>query len=141
MLRETSTSTPARLVLEGVIPDASPSEVTRHFTEPDLLTTWWPAEAEIGEAGDYVYRWPSQEWTLRGKFLDVVPGHRIRFTWAWDHEPLVARKTVLVTATAVDEGSRITITHGDYGPDDADERHDHAEGWQYFIGRLAAQFG
>ena len=141
MLHEASTSTPARLVLEGTIPAASPTDVIAHFTDPSLLTTWWPTEAEIADDGSYVYRWPTQEWTLRGRLVEVVPGHRVRFTWAWDHEPLASTKSVLVTATATPEGSRITITHGDYGPDAVAERHDHAEGWQYFAGRLAAQFG
>jgi uncharacterized protein YndB with AHSA1/START domain len=141
MLHEAPTSTPARLVLEGTIPAASPTAIIAHFTDPRLLATWWPTEAEVADDGHYVYRWPAQEWTLRGRFLEVVPGHRVHFTWAWDHEPLATTKSVLVTASEHPDGSRITITHGDYGPDAAGERHDHAEGWQYFAGKLAARFG
>jgi uncharacterized protein YndB with AHSA1/START domain len=137
MLSEATTSTPARLVLEGTIAGAGPEEITEAFTDPAAVTKWWADEATVAEDGTYAFSWPAQEWTLRGRFLEVLPGHRVRFTWAWDHERLVAAKTVLVTVTAVSDGTMITITHGDYGPDDEEERRGHLEGWQYFIGRLA----
>lgn len=140
MLHEHTTSTPARLVLEGVIPAATPEQITASFTDPERIATWWAPEASIADDGSFVYRWPQQEWTLRGRILEHTPGARVRFTWSWDHEPLVATKTVLVTTTEREDGTRVTITHGDYGPDDAEERKDHAEGWQYFMGRLAARF-
>ncbi len=140
MLAEATTSTPARLVLEGAIAGATPAEVTAHFTEPDLVTTWWSEVAEVDEDGAFAYRWPSHGWTLRGRFLDDEPGRRIRFTWSWDHEPLMASRTVLVTTAPVEDGTHITITHGDYGPDDVAERRSHLEGWQHFAKRLATRF-
>jgi uncharacterized protein YndB with AHSA1/START domain len=141
MLHEASFSSPARLVLEGQVDGASPEDVTRHFTEPELVTTWWAEHAEVDAAGSFIMRWPAQEWTLRGRFIENDPGRRVRFTWHWDHEPLVPVRTVLVTTAPTGGGTQVTVTHGDYGPDDADERQGHAEGWQYFFGRLAAQFG
>lgn len=141
MLHEAPFSTPARLVLEGIIPVAAPEDVTSHFTDPNLITTWWAASAQVGPDGVYVMRWPEQDWTLRGRYTENTPGRRVRFTWSWDHEPLLPVRSVLVTTSASEAGTHVTITHGDYGPDDVQERHDHAEGWQYFFGRLAAQFG
>jgi uncharacterized protein YndB with AHSA1/START domain len=138
MLREAETSTSARLVLETTLAVRDPAIVTDHFTDPDLLTAWWAGEAKIDtETGDYMFVWPEQGWTLRGRFLERVPGQRVGFTWRWDHEPELPPRTVLVTTEAVPEGTRLTITHGDYTPDDQDERADHLAGWMHFIGRLA----
>jgi uncharacterized protein YndB with AHSA1/START domain len=140
MLHEHATSTPARLVLECEVAGATPEEMTRAFTDPDRIRAWWAPRVDISADGEFIYRWPDQEWTLRGRFLERVPGRRVRFTWQWEHEPLVAARTVLITTTATEGGTRLTITHGDYGPDDADERQGHADGWRYFVGKLAGQF-
>ena len=47
MLHEHPTSTPARLVLEGTIPGASPEQVTAAFTDAAAITTWWAPEVDI----------------------------------------------------------------------------------------------
>lgn len=141
MLREAATSTSSRLVLETLLAGAEPATVTDHFTDPDLLTRWWAGEAQIDtESGDYSFRWPEQGWTLRGRFIERVPAHRVRFTWRWDHEPALPERTVLVTAEAVPGGTHLTIAHGEYTADDQDERADHLAGWTHFIGRLAERF-
>lgn len=140
MLHEATTSTPSRLVLETVLSGADPGAVTDHFTDPALLETWWAGEAEIDtESGDYTFRWPEQGWTLRGRFVERIRGRRVRFTWQWDHEQLHPVRTVLVTAGAVRGGTHLTITHGDYAPDEADERSSHLEGWVHFVGLLATR--
>jgi uncharacterized protein YndB with AHSA1/START domain len=141
MLTETPSSSATRLVLDGNVPGASPREVTDHLTEPSLLTTWWPETAEIDPAGGYVFGWPAMDWTLRGAFTVREPGRRVAFTWNWDHEPDVPERTVDIVVAAVDDGTEITISHGDYGPGDEEERAGHVEGWQHFIGRLAEHLG
>ena len=138
MLSEASTSTPSRLVLEATLEGVSPETVTDNFTDPDLVTAWWAEQAHIdADSGDYVFGWPEMEWTLRGKFTEIVRGRRVRFTWHWDHEPLHAVRSVLITTGTVDGGTHLTITHGDYAPDDTEERNGHIEGWTHFIGKLA----
>lgn len=140
MLREAATSTPARLVMETVLAGAEPAVVTDHLTDPELVVTWWPVQATIDDAtGDYEFSWPDQESTLRGRFTTRDRGRRVRFTWHWDHEPLHPVRTVLVTTGAVEGGTHLTITHGDYGPDDDEERRSHLEGWTHFVGRLTEQ--
>lgn len=138
MLSEASTSTPSRLVLETTLLGVTPETVTDYFTEPDLLTTWWADVADIDDdSGAYEFRWPAMERTLRGKYTEIARGRRIRFTWHWDHEPLHPVRSVLITTGTVDGGTHLTITHGDYAPDDSEERNGHIEGWVHFIDRLA----
>jgi uncharacterized protein YndB with AHSA1/START domain len=142
VLHEADTSTPERLVLETTLPVTDPAIVTDHFTDPDLLTAWWAGEAQIDtESGDYTFIWPEPGWTLRGRFLERIPGRRISFTWQWDHEPNLPERTVVLTTEAVPEGTYLTLTHGDYAPDDQDERADHLAGWTHFIGRLTERLG
>jgi uncharacterized protein YndB with AHSA1/START domain len=136
---ETDDSTLQRLELRGAVP-ASASEVFAAFVEEGRITQWWPDEADIDPVvgGAYELRWPAMEWTLRGTFTDVDPDRRLAFTWSWDHEPGTPHRTVRITFTPAEAGTELTLTHGDYTPADAEERQSHLDGWQFFLGRLAA---
>ena len=140
---ETEQSSPSRLVLSGVIDGASPDEVYASFVDGSLITDWWPDSAEIDGVvgGSYTLQWPAMGWVLRGVYTELEPGHVIGFTWSWDHEPKIALRQVRVVLAPSGSATTITVTHGDYGPADGDERSGHIEGWQHFLGRLSDTFG
>ena len=83
--------------------------------------------------------------TMRGQVVGYEPGSRLEFTWAWDHEPGAAGRTVLVTVAESGDGTgtgtgsmELTVLHGPHGEGAAEQaaRTDHREGWQYFLPRL-----
>lgn len=139
---ETEQSSPSRLVVSGVIDGASPGEIYASFVDASLITGWWPDVAEIDAVvgGSYALEWPAMGWVLRGVYSELDPGRAIGFTWSWDHEPEMAPRQVRVSLTPSGSATTITVTHGDYGTSDGDERNGHIEGWQHFLGRLGDTF-
>ena len=143
MLTEVSTATD-RLVLACEY-SVTPDVLFRYWTEPELLTQWWPSAAELDlrAGGSYLLSWPQMGWNLRGSFTAVEPGQRLAFTWNWDHEPDLPERQVDVRFEPVDAGTRLTITHGTYSDSDTDQqdRQSHLAGWQHFSTRLAEVVG
>lgn len=137
---ETSASTATRLQLSGVLEGCDHEDVYANFIDADGICAWWPSEAEVDPVvgGRLIARWPSMGWTMRGRYTDLVQNRVIGFTWSWDHEPDTPERNVRVRIEAVEAGTRLTLTHGDYGSEDADERKGHLEGWLHFLPQLAA---
>ena len=137
---ETSESGARRLQLSGILEDSNPGDVYRSFIEPDRICQWWADESELDPlvGGRLIVRWPSMGWTMRGRYTELVPDRLIGFTWSWEHEPDTPTRTVSVVIESDAAGTRLTLTHGDYGDDDAEERDSHLEGWQHFLPRMAA---
>lgn len=136
---ETSDSTPAVLRLVAVLPARTPRQAYLQATEPSWITRWWAQEAEtdVRPGGDYTFSWPAMGWTLRGTYTVVDAPDRLAFTWNWDHEPDVPERTVTMTFTPDGDDTRLLLTHGTYGADDAEERQGHVDGWKHFLGKLA----
>lgn len=126
-----------RLVLEAVF-TASPSALFKGWTEPELLTRWWPQEATLEPrvGGAYHFAYPRMGWHLRGRFKAFEPGERLSFTWAWDHERDLPEREVEVLFEALSQrGTRMTLIHGFYTDSqaDQDDRRSHLEGWLHFL--------
>jgi uncharacterized protein YndB with AHSA1/START domain len=82
-------------------------------------------------------------WHLRGRYLDVVAGDRLRFTWTWDHEPGVT-KEVDVRFRMVDAGgTEAEVQQGPYDdtPRDVELRQEHLDGWTHFLARWVTDPG
>jgi uncharacterized protein YndB with AHSA1/START domain len=114
------------------------------WTEPaELARWWWPArfqttyEVDLREGG--VYRFQSADLPdigvlgVTGRFLLVRPPEELRYTWRWLHEERESE----VRAVFADRGAQteIVITH--LGLAGAEERANHATGWNDCIDRLA----
>jgi uncharacterized protein YndB with AHSA1/START domain len=130
-----------RLILEGRFTAFTPDELFQHWTNPELLTLWWPeaAEVESREQGRYRLTWPTMGWELTGVYTEFIPGQRLSFTWQWTHEPEAQREVTLSFSGLPEGGTWLTIVHGLYGPSDQDQdqRRGHREGWIHFCMRLA----
>lgn len=113
---------------------APPVRVLDHFTDPELLTTWWSdgAETQPHAGGAYHVWWAAQDWHLRGTYLDVGP-NRLVFTWKWDHEDQPERE-VDIRISESGAGSHLSLRHEAH---DADEQASYRDGWEHFLGRLA----
>ena len=137
---ETSESSARQLQLSGILQGANSEDVYWSFVDPDRICRWWADEAEADPVvdGRLIVRWPTMGWTMRGRYTDLVPNRVVAFTWSWDHEPDTPVRTVSIRIEADAAGARLTLNHGDYGPEEAEERNSHLEGWLFFLSRLAA---
>lgn len=132
---------PEKLVVTGGFEKFTPRELYDHFTKAELLTKWWPPEAEVElkEGGNYTLIW-GDTWKLIGKVVAFDPGKRFVFTWAWEHaEADAPTRTVEVVFEPADGGgARLTLTHGDYGddPQSVEARAGHLQGWEMFLTKL-----
>jgi uncharacterized protein YndB with AHSA1/START domain len=127
------------------LPGCPPERALAAFTDPATLRQWWGGELTFDPAagGPYIVRFAKLGQTMRGQVVDYEPGSRLEFTWAWDHEPGAAGRTVLVTVADAagpdgDGGTDLTVLHGPHGEGAAEQaaRSDHREGWEYFLARL-----
>ena len=79
-------------------------------------------------------------WTMRGQIANLSDTHLV-YSWAWDHEPDLPARAVIVRAREQDCGSLVTITHGPFRPGEAlphedQDRVAHLEGWSTFLPEL-----
>ncbi|AIE87224.1 SRPBCC family protein [Fimbriimonas ginsengisoli] len=136
-------SAPEIAIVSGDFEQFSPQELYDYFTQVDLLTQWWPKEAEIDlkVGGQYRMSWPENDWHLRGEYTALEPGVHLGFTWAWDHEPSNSlRKQVDIWFQPLFEnGGRLAAHHGpfDTSENDQSSRQGIVEGWIHFGMRLA----
>lgn len=139
-------SPPNVLVMSCDYPDRTPEQLFAQWTEPALLTQWWPQEAEIEPCagGAYHLAWPRQDWHLVGDYIAFEPGACLAFTWRWRHEPEQPTRYVVVSfathgaGEGGGSGSRLTVTHSLYGEGNAEQeqRQSHYDGWMHFLARL-----
>ena len=126
-------------VAAEVIVKAPPAEVYRWFVEPDLLVRWIGINARLEPHPGGVFRFEitNGEW-CSGRYVEVVPGKRVVFTWGWDSGALPVppgSSTVEVDLLEHADGTQVRLVHRDLAPE---ARGVHAEGWQRFLPRLAA---
>ena len=117
-------------------------DVFRHFTEPELLTRWWPQKAEVDASviGAYRFEWPAMNWVLYGVYTAFEPDRRVEFTWQWEHEPDLPPREVDILFEEDGDGTKLTLAQGGYGRDDREQadRNSHIEGWTHFLSKLQA---
>ncbi len=135
----------ATLVLQIDLP-AGATEVMAAWTDPELLTAWWPARAtfDARPGGSYAFGWPDQGWWLRGRVIALTATH-LAFSWRWDHRPELPDRAVRVTVElgARAGSSTLCLEHGPYDATELDQtdRGHHEAGWRYFLDRLATTLG
>jgi uncharacterized protein YndB with AHSA1/START domain len=73
-----------------------------------------------------------------GRYVELVPGRRVVFTWGWESGALPVEpgsSTVEVDLEEHDGVTRVRLVHRGLS---ADMRPWHADGWRRFLPRLAA---
>ena len=133
-------SPPFRLVIEAECPAADPNRVWAWWTQPPLLTRWWPevAEVDLRPGGRYHLSWLERKWDLRGEYRTVDEPHRLVFTWTWDHDPGTRMSVDVGFGEQAPGGTRLEVQHGPYtsSSEDQELRESHREGWLHFLTRL-----
>jgi uncharacterized protein YndB with AHSA1/START domain len=73
----------------------------------------------------------------RGSFREVVPVHRLAYSFGWDGSEVVPPGSSLVEIDLIEQpdGTLLRLTHT--GLPNAEQCAGHAEGWAHYLGRLA----
>ena len=125
-------------VIERVITiQAPPETVFRLLTDPVEYVRWKGrlAELEPRPGGKFRVEFASTKDIAAGKFVEVIPGRRVVFTWGWEGSDLVppGASTVEIDLEREGTGTRLRLVHRGL-PEGAIASH--AEGWDYFLPRL-----
>jgi uncharacterized protein YndB with AHSA1/START domain len=125
-------------VIERVITIAAPPEtVFRLLTDPVQYVRWKGSLAELDSRPGGMFRvdFGSGKDIAAGKYLEVVPGRRVVFSWGWEGNEMVppGSSTVEIDLEAEGAGTRLRLIHRGL-PVDAIASH--TEGWDYFLPRL-----
>ena len=117
---------------------APPATVFAFLTDPDKILNWMGAEAttEAHPGGLYLVKGIGAR-VARGAFREVVPVHRLAYSFGWEGREEVPPGSSLVEIDLVDRdgGTLLRMTHS--GLPNAAECASHASGWAHYLGRLA----
>ena len=117
---------------------APPATVYEYLTESAKWARWQGIAATIQPAAGGLFAMSMKNGLrARGQFVELIPNHRVVFTWGWiDHPGLPpGSSTVTIELDATGEGTLLTLTHSGLP---ADEIPIHVMGWDHYIPRLAA---
>ena len=119
---------------------APPATVFAFLTDPEKILSWMGAEAEteVHPGGLYLLKGvggrPGR--IARGAFREVVPVHRLAYSFGWEGDEAVPPGSSLVEIDLLDRdgGTLVRMTHT--GLPNAYECASHTKGWTYYLGRL-----
>jgi uncharacterized protein YndB with AHSA1/START domain len=109
------------------------------LTDAEHLVRWMAATAEVDPVVGGVIRWTHANGdACAGRFVELVPGRRIVFTYGWerpDVEVPPGSTTVEITLEPRGDATELRLVHRGLAGPMADA---HAGGWANYLGRLAA---
>jgi uncharacterized protein YndB with AHSA1/START domain len=120
---------------------AAPRAVVFAFlTDPEKILSWMGAEAttEPHPGGLYLIKGVGRGGNSgRGAFKEVVPIHRLAYSFGWEGSEEVPPGSSLIEIDLVerDGGTLLRMTHS--GLPNAAQCASHDKGWAHYLGRLA----
>ena len=132
----------AVLVRETHVP-APPAAVFALLTDPEKILRWMGTEAQVEPepGGLYLVNVTGARFA-RGTFREVVPVHRLAYSFGWEGSEIVPPASSLVEIDLIEEppnGTLLRLTHS--GLPNEEQRAGHGEGWAHYLGRLAQYAG
>jgi uncharacterized protein YndB with AHSA1/START domain len=108
------------------------------LTDPQKILGWMGTEAELEPqpGGLYLVNVTGARFA-RGTFREVVPVHRLAYSFGWEGSDAVPPGSSLVEIDLIEQpdGTLVRLTHT--GLPNADQCSGHSEGWQHYLRRLA----
>jgi uncharacterized protein YndB with AHSA1/START domain len=115
---------------------APPATVFAFLTDPEKILSWMGTEAktELHAGGLYLVNVNGRN--ARGAFREVVPVHRLAYSFGWDGSEEVPPGSSLVEIDLIDRdgGTLLRMTHS--GLPSAAQCEGHNKGWTHYLGRL-----
>ena len=117
---------------------APPAAVFALLTDPEKILRWMGTEADVEAkpGGLYLVNVTGAR-VARGAFREVVPVHRLAYSFGWDNSEDVPPGSTLVEIDLIEQpdGTLLRMTHS--GLPNSRECASHTEGWTHYLGRLA----
>ncbi|HLZ05387.1 MAG TPA: SRPBCC family protein [Bradyrhizobium sp.] len=119
---------------------APPATVFAYLTDPQKILSWMGMEAntEPQPGGLYLIKGVGGSGrTARGAFREVVPVHRLAYSFGWEDSEIVPPGSGLIEIDLIDRdgGTLMRMTHS--GLPNEEQRVAHGKGWTHYLGRLA----
>ena len=118
---------------------APPAAVFALLTDPEKILRWMGTEAQVEPqpGGLYLVNVTGARFA-RGSFHEVVPVHRLAYSFGWDGSEAVPPGSSLVEIDLIEQppnGTLLRMTHT--GLPSAEQCDAHSKGWTHYMGRLA----
>ncbi len=108
------------------------------LTDPEKIIRWMGSEAttDAYPGGLYLLKDVGGR-SARGAFREVVPVHRLAYSFGWEGIEATPPGSSLVEIDLIEQngGTLLRIAHT--GLPDAEQCTSHARGWAHYLGRLA----
>ena len=117
---------------------ARPETVFAFLTDPAKMIRWMGKEATLDARPGGICRIDINGYVTRGEYVEVVPHSRVVFTWGWENEgstPRPGESTVEISLIPDGAGTILRLRHLGLN---AEERPNHALGWDQFLPSLVA---
>jgi uncharacterized protein YndB with AHSA1/START domain len=124
---------------------APPATVFAFLTDPEKIVSWMGAEAttETHPGGLYLLKGVGGDRAriARGAFREVVPVHRLAYTFGWEGGQEVPPGSTLVEIDLIerDGGTLLRMTQSGLPNEAQCARHN--TGWAHYLGRLTVAAG
>jgi uncharacterized protein YndB with AHSA1/START domain len=117
---------------------AAPAAVVyRLLTTVEGLKRWIAADAVVDRKPGGKLQWTHENGaTMIGRFVELVPHHRIVFTYGWDGDLMGLPPESSTVEIDLEEHPDLTILRLSHRGVPPDVVEDHRRGWVYFLGRL-----
>ncbi len=114
-------------------------EVYEMFTDPARLVRWIGINAllEPRPGGAFRFELVPGEF-CSGRYVELVPGRRVVFTWGWDSGALPVAPGSTTVAVDLAERDGVTCVRLTHSGLSAAMRPWHEDGWRRYLARLAA---
>jgi len=113
------------------------ASVFAFLTDPDKIVQWMGTEAttEAHPGGMYLLIGVGSA-TARGTFREVVPVHRLAYSFGWEGNEEVSPGSSLIEIDLIEQdgGTLLRMTHS--GLPNAATQASHGKGWAHYLGRL-----
>jgi uncharacterized protein YndB with AHSA1/START domain len=114
------------------------ASVFAFLTDPEKIVQWMGTEAttEVQPTGLYLLKGVGQA-IARGAFREVVPVHRLAYSFGWEGNEEVPPGSSLIEIDLMEQdgGTLLRMTHS--GLPSAATRDSHTKGWTHYLNRLA----
>jgi uncharacterized protein YndB with AHSA1/START domain len=115
--------------------------VFAYLTDPEKILSWMGSDAttEVHPGGLYLVKGIGPRGgDARGAFREVVPVHRLAYSFGWDGRQEVPPGSSLIEIDLIerDGGTLLRMTHSGL-PTEA-QCTSHAKGWAHYLGRLTS---
>lgn len=119
---------------------APPATVFAFLTDPEKILSWMGTKAttELHPGGLYLLKGVgNRDHNARGEFREVVPVHRLAYSFGWEGDEEVPPGSSLVEIDLIEQdgGTLVRMTHSGL-PNEA-QCASHAKGWAHYFDRLA----